>query len=674
MLDLTGEAELPPSILDPLTRLKVDLWHSAQLATVDRLCAAGAGVSRPIRVIFLVPDTSLWDVFGSVYADMIAHPMFEPSVLAFRRMAVGGALSKEETRQFFAERQIEATFWGFDDDECPPIRPKDADILFYTLGSVAYPPTLQIEFTSLSFLTCYLPYGFLLAREYDYQFNQDFHHSAWRVFAATAREEALYRHYSHRRTPNVALTGYPKFDALSRAEKRPAARPTVIWAPHWSIGEIYPRLNMGTFHTLCMKMLEVFDAFPGMDFLYKPHPTLAHALEQTSFMSGASYATYLEMLRSRPNVRLWLHGDYAALFANSSAMITDSVSFLAEYLLADRPLLFLDRPDRRPLSPVGEEVINLHHKGRTFEDIKAFIDRCVVRADDPKAQGRLEKAKQILGVSGQSASGKIIGTILEDVTGGPRHSTSPSQTRVHNEFRSIDRTATKTFFEERAARFDATKPYTSILYQDAKPNIALERDAAEKALILPRLLLSAEHRVLDIGCGVGRWADAVLGRVGRYVGTDISPGLIARARERLGQTQAEFVVSDALNLESGLGAHAAAGFDRFLISGLLLYLNDHEVKAVAQAVARLARPQALLYLREPLALSHRLTLDRHWSDELQCHYSAIYRTAREICALLDPPLCDAGFEPIEFQPLYADPALQNRAETRQFFALSKQRV
>jgi hypothetical protein len=82
------EEVLPPAILDPLLRFKIDCWHSAHNATLRRLRMEGAGISRPLRVMFLVPDTSLWDVYASIYADMAADPQFEPSVLAFQRRGV----------------------------------------------------------------------------------------------------------------------------------------------------------------------------------------------------------------------------------------------------------------------------------------------------------------------------------------------------------------------------------------------------------------------------------------------------------------------------------------------------------------------------------------------------------------------------------------------------------
>jgi SAM-dependent methyltransferase len=45
-------------------------------------------------------------------------------------------------------------------------------------------------------------------------------------------------------------------------------------------------------------------------------------------------------------------------------------------------------------------------------------------------------------------------------------------------------------------------------------------------------LIGRERQVLDLGCGIGRFGEALAGQVGRYVGIDISGEMIAAARRR----------------------------------------------------------------------------------------------------------------------------------------------
>jgi SAM-dependent methyltransferase len=76
--------------------------------------------------------------------------------------------------------------------------------------------------------------------------------------------------------------------------------------------------------------------------------------------------------------------------------------------------------------------------------------------------------------------------------------------------------------------------------------------------------------VLDLGCGPGRVAEAVIGAgAARYVGIDVSPRMLALARRRLGH-------HDAVELIEGdfLDADVQGTFDVVLALGLFDYLEE----------------------------------------------------------------------------------------------------
>lgn len=221
------------------------------------------------------------------------------------------------------------------------------------------------------------------------------------------------------------------------------------------------------------------------------------------------------------------------------------------------------------------------------------------------------------------------------------------------------------FFAGRAEKRDERNPYVSVIYQDRNPELAERRDREEKALILPKLALTPGSRVLDVGCGLGRWADALQGKVARYVGVDFSPEMIALARERHDAGWAEFRVLGAQDVSAAtLGV--AGAFDRAIIAGVFIYMDDEDVVRCLKGLRELLAPGGLVYVREPMAVDERLTLNGVWSEELQQTYYAIYRTRAELGALIEEGL---GAPPPEFVPLFADAGLNNRAETRQFYCI-----
>jgi 2-polyprenyl-3-methyl-5-hydroxy-6-metoxy-1,4-benzoquinol methylase len=235
---------------------------------------------------------------------------------------------------------------------------------------------------------------------------------------------------------------------------------------------------------------------------------------------------------------------------------------------------------------------------------------------------------------------------------------------------SLNEKAVLDFFEERGRRYDEEKPLVSVLYQDQDPELAVRRDRHEIGTVFPLLPLDRQTRVLDIGCGIGRWADAIADKVAAYTGVDFSPKLIEIARNRQRCSSSHFFVGSADEIEKPEIVETGP-FDVVIIAGVLIYLNDERLEACLSSLSRICSPTATIYVREPLAMQDRLTLKDIWSDELQQGYSSIYRTASELDLHFSRTLYPNGFGTADFQELYADQSLNNRSETRQHFTLIK---
>jgi SAM-dependent methyltransferase len=232
--------------------------------------------------------------------------------------------------------------------------------------------------------------------------------------------------------------------------------------------------------------------------------------------------------------------------------------------------------------------------------------------------------------------------------------------------REINSDDVKRFFEDRSRRFDQGKPLVSVLYQDNHPDLAVERDRFEKETLLPLLQLTPQDHVLDLGCGIGRWAEAIGPSVKSYFGVDIDEGMIAIARNRFkDQPTLRFEALRAQDIDLPF-KNAYEPFTLVVIVGVLMYLNDAECQSMLQKLSGLS--EARILVREPLGIENRLTLDQVWSEELQHLYSAVYRTEKEMRSLLESAFAPAGLNIQRAAPLYPE-SLNNRKETKQHYFL-----
>ena len=107
--------------------------------------------------------------------------------------------------------------------------------------------------------------------------------------------------------------------------------------------------------------------------------------------------------------------------------------------------------------------------------------------------------------------------------------------RIYGKKYEINTLRTKELYNARADRLGKMKsPYTSVLLGDQNPEYADKWNTVEKELILPLMEADKTKSVLDLGCGIGRWAESLLPLCGSYTGVDFSEGMIEEAVKRCG--------------------------------------------------------------------------------------------------------------------------------------------
>jgi SAM-dependent methyltransferase len=124
------------------------------------------------------------------------------------------------------------------------------------------------------------------------------------------------------------------------------------------------------------------------------------------------------------------------------------------------------------------------------------------------------------------------------------------------------------------------------LYSLGEPGL-LDAATGEVVELLDRLgVLGPERQVLDIGCGIGRIAQALGGKVAAITGIDIAPGMVEAARARCaGLPNVTLLQTSGRDLSAFLDA----SFDLVLAIDAMPYLYRAGAALVAAHFAEVAR-------------------------------------------------------------------------------------
>jgi SAM-dependent methyltransferase len=141
------------------------------------------------------------------------------------------------------------------------------------------------------------------------------------------------------------------------------------------------------------------------------------------------------------------------------------------------------------------------------------------------------------------------------------------------------------YWEDRAQRFAAERDGLAAICAYGMPefyNRAI--DLEQRVALAPWLRVSKGTRVLDVGCGVGRWSRLLAAEGARVFGVDLSPTMVAQARRRAAlegvAERCHFAVSDLAQLD------LRKRFD--LVLGVTVLQHILDPAALHEAISALA--------------------------------------------------------------------------------------
>ncbi|WP_407453035.1 methyltransferase domain-containing protein [Methanobrevibacter sp.] len=208
--------------------------------------------------------------------------------------------------------------------------------------------------------------------------------------------------------------------------------------------------------------------------------------------------------------------------------------------------------------------------------------------------------------------------------------------RLYGEKEDINSDKVKDFFNKRANK-DFDSDLSIVLFQD-KEN-SEQRHIEEKKILFENIDVGGK-KVLEIGCGIGRWAEALHDKCDFYLGLDFSEDLIKIAKDSYDFDNCKFQIMSATDIKVD-ELLIEPPFDVILFSGVLMYINDDNIGIVMDEVNNIGSENMKIFVMEPIScLETRLTLKDFYSEGLESDYSAIYRTEDEYNRVFEKLKCN----------------------------------
>lgn len=198
--------------------------------------------------------------------------------------------------------------------------------------------------------------------------------------------------------------------------------------------------------------------------------------------------------------------------------------------------------------------------------------------------------------------------------------------RLYGDKKDINKENVKEFFDKRASKkVDSLMTITS--FQD-KDNLN-KRQIEESKILLDNIDFE-NKKILEIGCGLGRWAAFFHDKCESYLGIDYSKNLIELAKSNYNYDNCYFQEMSALDINIDELINKPP-FDIIFIAGVIMYLNDEDIPILIKEINNLTPKNKTIYIRESISvMNERLTLKDFYSEDLKVDYNAIYRTEQEL--------------------------------------------
>lgn len=342
-----------------------------------------ADTSRRLRVAILFQAPEAWGNVRSVWDAMVRDPGIDARVILLPFLHADYHWDREAAERHLHAHGIAWQAWDTFDPEDAGL---DA-VLFTSPYDSTRPP--EYHFAAVAGrvgFTGYVPYGLEVGggeMNLVNQYGQPAAKDASAVFVRSSGARTMYARHCPTGDGHVVVSGHPRMDGLVDLERFPVDpllraqigdRKAVLWNAHFS----FDGDHWSSFDRLAMPIFRQFARRPDLALLFRPHPLLWRKLVNLGIFDEAGVEAFrAELLEA--GVVVDERPDHRHAFAASAAMMSDVGSFLMEYFVTCKPVLYLQNPHGLGLNAEGQAVVRYYDTAAEENGVARFLDSLAQR-------------------------------------------------------------------------------------------------------------------------------------------------------------------------------------------------------------------------------------------------------------------------------------------------------
>lgn len=337
-------------------------------------------------IVFIVHNMYVWSALSEIYRLCCAHPNITTYVICANQKELAQTLTQrayaEHTEAHLHSLNIPfykiadnnpAALYGF----LEQIKP---DYIFRQSPWEADLPNIFDSELLAKYKLIYVPYMGLDLVQFELngmnmEINMPFHLRCHRIYCTSEqmlKDEQAY----HNGNPNKFIyLGNTKLEYIALHHQsanhfQQTGKVNILWAPHHSIDGW---LNFATFTQNCFHFIRLAEKYQNQIHIkLRAHPVL---IEKMRIRHPEMLQQFTQIWDDLENTSIDTHWDYLPSFDWSDLLITDGVSFLAEYPITQKPSIFIENNQHMAFNHNGLLARDCQYIAQNMGEVEQYFLR-----------------------------------------------------------------------------------------------------------------------------------------------------------------------------------------------------------------------------------------------------------------------------------------------------------